>query len=69
VDREIADPARPERRGTSDGVSGHMAAAATLSTARSTRSVLPETPPPAHYKGLVEKAVWLSADAAHLKDD
>jgi len=31
--------------------------------------VLPETPPPAQYKGLVEKAVWLSADAAHLKDD
>jgi hypothetical protein len=37
--------------------------------ARSTRSVLPETPPPAQSKGLAEKAVWLSADAAHLKDD
>jgi hypothetical protein len=46
-----------------------MAAAATGSTARSTRSVLPETPPPALSKGFSDKAVWLSADAAHLKDD
>jgi hypothetical protein len=69
VDRKIADPARPERRGTSDGVSGHMAAAAILSMARSTRSVLPETPPPRPKPGMVGKAVLLSADAAHLKDD
>ena len=69
VGRKIADPAIPERRGTNDGVSGHMAAAATLPTARSTRSVLPETPPPAQSRGLTENAVWLSADAAHLKDD
>jgi len=31
--------------------------------------VLPETPPPRSEQGVAEKAVWLSADAAHLKDD
>jgi hypothetical protein len=46
-----------------------MAAAAILSMARSTRSVLPETPPPRPKPGMVGKAVLLSADAAHLKDD
>jgi hypothetical protein len=69
VDTKIAVPARPNRRGKSDGVSGHMAAAATFSPARSARSVLPETPPPRHTTGLAKNVVFSSADAAHPKDD
>jgi hypothetical protein len=69
VDREIADPARPEkardkRRRFRPHGRGCDPSNGTQHALRVTRDAA--TPPP---QGIMEKAVLLSAGAAHPKDD